>query len=96
MVQKQRPQQELGPANTGRPGNSTNTDLLVLYHDKPNGRKKVITEGHQASIPKSLTEKALADQIMMVRSLISTSPCPPPTNTGPERQRLRLPQIPQR
>ncbi|KAJ6013126.1 hypothetical protein N7499_012267 [Penicillium canescens] len=46
-------------------GSASNTDLLVLYHDLPNGVKKVITEGNQPDLDINLAEKGLADKIMM-------------------------------
>jgi hypothetical protein len=46
-------------------GSASNTDLLVLYHDSPNGVKKVITEGNQPDLDINLAEKGLADKIMM-------------------------------
>ncbi|KAJ6009019.1 hypothetical protein N7522_004035 [Penicillium canescens] len=46
-------------------GGASNTDLLVLYHDSPNGVKKVITEGNQPDLDINLAEKGLADKIMM-------------------------------
>ncbi|KAJ5326544.1 hypothetical protein MYU51_014673 [Penicillium brevicompactum] len=46
-------------------GSAANTDLLVLYHDSPNGVKKVITEGNQPELDISLQEKGLADKVMM-------------------------------
>ncbi|KAL4783534.1 hypothetical protein BJX76DRAFT_368377 [Aspergillus varians] len=47
-------------------GSTANPDLLVLYHDKPNGVKKVITEGSQSDISKAANLKAAADMVMMV------------------------------
>lgn len=47
-------------------GSSANTDLLVLYHDKPNGVKKVITEGSRSDISKATRLEEAADIVMMV------------------------------
>ncbi|PLN83775.1 glycosyl hydrolases family 18-domain-containing protein [Aspergillus taichungensis] len=45
-------------------GSNDNDDLLVMYHDKPNGVKKVITEGHKPGYG-TANEKGTADAIMM-------------------------------
>lgn len=46
-------------------GSNDKDDLLVMYHDKPNGVKKVITEGHKPGYG-TANEKGTADAIMMV------------------------------
>ncbi|KAL2869898.1 glycosyl hydrolases family 18-domain-containing protein [Aspergillus lucknowensis] len=46
-------------------GSNLNPDLLVLYHDKPNGVKKTITEGHLTRLPSNPKTKDLAEMIMM-------------------------------
>lgn len=47
-------------------GSNANTDLLVLYHDKPNGVKKVITEGKKSDLETVSDIEGLADMVMMV------------------------------
>ncbi|KAJ5391856.1 hypothetical protein N7509_007346 [Penicillium cosmopolitanum] len=53
-------------------GNGQSLDLLVMYHEKPNGVKEVITEGRKSSLPKDdpsngyiVEPKEIADKVMM-------------------------------
>lgn len=51
-------------------GSSSNLDLLVLYHDIPNGRKQKITQGYKTTIKSKLTAadvSNVAESVMVVR-----------------------------
>lgn len=57
-------------------GNSQSLDLLVMYHEKPNGVKEVITEGRKSSLPKDdpsngyiVEPKEIADKVMMTATV---------------------------
>ncbi|KAJ5932643.1 hypothetical protein N7516_007132 [Penicillium verrucosum] len=57
-------------------GNGQSLDLLVMYHEKPNGVKEVITEGRKSSLPKDdpsngyiVEPKEIADKVMMTATV---------------------------
>lgn len=55
-------------------GSASRTDLLVLYHDTPNGRKQKITQGYNTRIKKKLVPadvKEVAESVMVVRQSLS-------------------------